>query len=281
MRVIIRCPIVHPTDEACLDKVAGIGSVRRSPCQKAAACLDRRATGEYGRAVMPHAHLPTASQRSNAFARARDARICWLLDMHPVTAAMLVQIGLFPSKNKALKRLNRLVRRKRIRLVGTVCQKAGRPENVYGRWHPKVDHLLHEVQLTQMCFRLDAERILRGPHVLDAEILPDAEVWINGEVYYLEWDRGTIGYTQIVRNRFRKYESCPHLALWICPTEVRREGLRTRAESIRGIALFTTAGEALASPHRDIWIDYQGKKAALPRQRRGKENPGEKQVENP
>src|SRR5207253_2279068 len=119
------------------------------------------------------------------------------LEMHPVTAAMLVRLGWFPSKNKALKRLNRLVGKKRVRLVGTVCQKGGRPENVYCRWTPKADHLLHEVQLTQLCFRLDAGKIFRGPLVMDSEIRPDAEVWINGEVYYLEWDRGTMGYAQV------------------------------------------------------------------------------------
>jgi hypothetical protein len=206
------------------------------------------------------------SRRSIAFSRERDARIAWLLETHPVTAAMLVQIGWFPSKNKALRRLNRLVKRKRIRLVGTVCQKAGRPENVYCRWTPKVDQLLHEVQLTQLCLRLDAEKILRGPQVSDMDVRPDAEVWINGEAYYLEWDRGTMSYAQIVRHRFRKYKRCRQLALWVCPTEVRREGLRARAESIRSVALFTTAAEALASPHGEIWLDYQGEKAALPRE---------------
>ncbi len=195
--------------------------------------------------------------------------------MHPVTASMLVQIGWFPSTNKALRRLNRLVRRRRIRLVGTVSLKtAGRPENVYCRWTPKFNQLLHDVQLTQMCFQLDAEKILRGPHVLDMAVRPDAEVWINGTVYYLEWDRGTMSYAQIVRHRFRKYEQCKHLALWVCSTDVRREGLRTRAESIRTVALFTTAREALASPHRSIWIDYRGEKATLPRQKRGVENGG-------
>src|SRR5437763_12922017 len=103
----------------------------------------------------------SGSNSSNRFARTRDARIRWLLDMHPVTAAMLVRVGWFPSKNKALKRLNRLVAKKRIRLVGTVCRKSGRPENVYCRWTPKLDQLLHEVELTEQCFRLDAEKILR------------------------------------------------------------------------------------------------------------------------
>src|SRR5262249_21949144 len=152
-----------------------------------------------------------------AVARERDARICWLLEMHPVTAGMLVAIGWFPSKAKARKRLHCLARRGRIHLVGAVCQKHGRPEHVYARFPVKVDQILHEIQLTQLCFRLDAERILRGPHVLDTEVRPDAEFWINGDHYYLEWDRGTMSYAQIVNQRFPKYEGLHHLALWVSP----------------------------------------------------------------
>src|SRR6266446_4794148 len=120
---------------------------------------------------MPPPALPVHRQ-SIQFSRERDARISWLLDMHPATAAMLVNIGWFPSTNKALKRLNRLVRRRRIRLVGTVSEGVGRPENVYCRWTPKSNQLLHEVQLTQLCFRLDAETILRGPQILDTAVRP-------------------------------------------------------------------------------------------------------------
>ena len=46
----------------------------------------------------------------------------------------------------------------------------------------------------------------------------------------LEWDRGTMRYGQIVQRRFRKYETCPHLTLWVCQTDVRRDGLRGRAD---------------------------------------------------
>src|ERR1700724_2956641 len=104
----------------------------------------------------PSASPSDSAHERRTLARERDARICWLLDMHPVTAAMLVQLKLFPSQKKALKRLNRLVRRRRIRLLGTVWQHVGRPENVYGRWTPPAGHLLHEIELTRMCFRLDA-----------------------------------------------------------------------------------------------------------------------------
>src|SRR6266542_2913028 len=98
---------------------------------------------------MPPPPLPSP-RHSLQFSRQRDARICWLLDLHPVTAAMLVRIGRFPNANKALKRLNRLGRRRRIRLVGTVSQRVGRPENVYCRWTAKLNQLLHEVQLTEL-----------------------------------------------------------------------------------------------------------------------------------
>src|SRR4051794_21244382 len=50
----------------------------------------------------------------------------------------------------------------------------------------------------------------------------------------------------------------------------RRGSCRARAGDgcIRSIALFATAAEALASPHRSVWIDYRGGKAALPRHER-------------
>src|SRR5207249_5675689 len=123
-------------------------------------------------------------------ARARDARVCWLLGTHPVAAALLVRLGWFPNRTKARKRLRRLVARKRIRLVGTVCRGAGRPEHVYCRYRPKADQLLHEVELTELCLRLDAGAILRGPGITDTARRPDAEVWIRGRRYYLELDRG-------------------------------------------------------------------------------------------
>jgi hypothetical protein len=202
---------------------------------------------------------------SAAYARARDERIVWLLTMHPVTAGMLVSLGWFPTQAKALKRLRRLVAKRRIRLVGTVCRRVGRPEYVFCRWLPKRDDLLHEVELTALSFHLDAGKILRGPHVSDARIRPDAEVWINGRLYYLELDRGTMGYAQMAR-RFALYEGFPHFVLWVCPTAERRDGLRTRAENLRSTALFATFAEVTASPHGAIWQDFRGEKAALPRE---------------
>jgi hypothetical protein len=184
---------------------------------------------------------------------------------------MLAELGWFPTKSKALRRLNRLTLRRRIRFVGTVSRKPGRPEHVYCRWRPKPDQLLHEVRLTEVCLRLDAGQILRGPHATDRHLRPDAEVWINGQPYYLELDRGTMGYAQIER-RFWLYRECPHAVLWVCSTEERREGMRRRAEGLRRTALFTTLAEALDSPHAPIWRDFAGDLVALPCE--AKDQPG-------
>lgn len=197
----------------------------------------------------------------------RDARVRRLLDMHPATAAMLVGLRWFPSKDKALKRLRTLTRRGAVRLVGTIARTGtGRPEHVYCGWRLKPDQLLHEVELTEVCLRLHAARILRGPHVRDRARSPDAELWINGDYYALELDRGTTGAARIEQERFPKYASSPHLCLWVCPTAARRETLRARAAGVRRTALFATMQDALRDPHAAIWVDHDGRRAALPRQ---------------
>jgi hypothetical protein len=225
-------------------------------------------------ARMAASHSPSAPH-SNALARARDARIEWLLATHPVTAAMLSAIGWFSTPAKARKRLRRLASKRRIRLVGTVSRTLGRPEHVYCRgWRPKVDSLLHEVELTEFCLRLNAEQIGRGPRTTDQIIRPDAEARINGRVYYIEWDRGTMGTSQIAR-RFRLYEAFPHFVLWVCPTVERRDRLREMAARLRHCALFTTRAEALRSPHEIVWWDFQGERVALPRQDSGMGSTGQ------
>ena len=210
--------------------------------------------------------LPVPHRHSLTRGRERDARIRWLLDMHPVTAAMLVRLGWFSSSRKARTRLRRLVERGVIRLVGTVARNAtGRPEHVYCRWRPKADHLLHEVELTEVCLRLHAARIVRGPHITDSVTRPDAELWINGDKYFLELDRASTGPGKVERERFRQYEAVPHLCLWVCPTDGRRDGLRERAAPIRRTALFATMADAIHDPHAPIWVDHEGRRAALPR----------------
>src|SRR4051812_31805966 len=119
---------------------------------------------------------PDRRQSSNAVGRARDAQVLWLLRSHPATAGMLVEVGLFPGKRRALRRLSRLRERGQVRCVGVVSLKDGRPEQVYGagRWMAKADTLFHEVQITRVLLKTHADEVRRGPGQVDREILPDA-----------------------------------------------------------------------------------------------------------
>lgn len=180
---------------------------------------------------------------------------------------MLVEIGLFPVRRRASRRLRRLVERKQLRLAGTVSLKDGRPEHVYCRYarQVKVDNLAHEVQLSRVCFRIHADEVRRGPGEVDAALRPDAELWIDGRRYLLEFDTGKMGIQSVVRKRFAAYQSCRDFVLWVCATRSRMEGLRGHAREIRETALFTTLDRALHDPHAPIWIDFDGGCAALPR----------------
>jgi hypothetical protein len=219
-------------------------------------------------APTPAAHRP---ESSNALGRRRDAALLWLLERHPATADMLVEVGFFTSAARAGKRLRRLVRTRQLRVAGTVALKGGRPAHVYCRYFSavKADNLLHEVQVSRICFKVHADEVRRGPGEVDPDLRPDAEVWISGQRYLLEFDNATTGYDVVVQRRFTKYRSCPYLVLWVCATEPRTEGLRRRAEMIRETALFTTLDRALADPHAAIWTDFDGGRAALPRSERG------------
>lgn len=242
---------------------------------KCRGCLDNcRADGRGGIANWGHVRrlavmtaVPTTSstRNNNRFARERDALILRLLDHHPATASMLASIGLFPTRKKASERLARLTKRGRVRLLGTVSLGDGRPQHVYGRGRCKRDNLLHEVQLTRVCLRIQAEEVRRGSGEVDGTLLPDAELVINGKQYFLEMDCGTMSYSQVVRDRFLKYRFAEQLVLWVCPTDARREGLRRHAEMNRATALFTTFAEAVTNPHAPIWVDFDGGRAALPR----------------
>ncbi len=195
----------------------------------------------------------------------RDAAVLWLLERHPATAAMLAEIGLFPNRKKASKRLRRLAQQCQVRRLGTVSLKNGRPEHAYARGRWKTDNLLHEVLLTRLCLKIHADEVRRGPDEVDAYLRPDAELAIGGQRYCLEMDCGTMSYPDIVRKRFAKYRTSNQLVFWVCPSEARKEGLRRRAAMIREVALFTTLDQALVRPHAAIWVDADGARAALPR----------------
>jgi hypothetical protein len=203
---------------------------------------------------------------SNAIARARDSQIRSLLEAHPATALMLVEAGFFPSVTRARKRLRRLVQKKELRIAGTVSLKDGRPQHVYCRcrWL-KVDNLVHEIQVSRICFKMHADEVHRGPREVDSFLRPDAELVIRGRRYLLEFDNGTMSYQALVLRRFEKYRFSQNPVLWVCVTPFRAEGLRTRGGVIGEIGLFTTLDLVVQNPHGAIWRTVEGRLVALPR----------------
>lgn len=202
-------------------------------------------------------------QESLRYSRTRDQQILWLLQNHPITARELVSLGWFPQVAKARKRLRRLAMRRKILCVGSVQRKLGRPELVYSKTRIKSDDLLHEVELSELCLRLNVDQIERGSEIQRSYYRPDAQLTLSGKVLYLEYDRGTMSAKQL-EQRFQKYRDCQTFCLWVCQTPSRVELLRKLATPIRISGLFTTKAELMHDPHGRIWIDSEGNRASLP-----------------
>jgi hypothetical protein len=168
-------------------------------------------------------------------------------------------MGLFRTADKARRRLRKLRQRKKVKIVGIAQLKDGRPEQVWARWSIAAEKAQHEAEITEFLVRLDGARVVRGCEVDD--FAPDAMVWLGAELFYVEHDRDTMGYAQVVE-RMRQYEGCQGIVLWICPRQSRLEGMMRRAaklpEAIRSLFLFGLFDEAVADPHGEIWTDCEG-----------------------
>ncbi len=101
----------------------------------------------------------------------------------------------------------------------------------------------------------------RGNSV-DQRIRPDAELWINGQHFFVEVDTGQQSYSQ-VRRRQRFYASVSDLLLYVTASERRLQGLVRESGQVKEIALFTVLGRVIRDPHGEIWQDLQGKTVSL------------------
>ena len=139
----------------------------------------------------------------------------------------------------------------------------GRPEYVYCRWTPKYDNLRHEVNVTEFLLPFRNAEIIRG-YDTDRSLRPDAEVTINGHKYLVELDCGTMSYQDIIHKRFKKYEGYEGIVLWVALTDARMHGLRTRAERVKGNALFSTLAATLTEPFGGVWLTFDGQIETVP-----------------
>jgi len=180
----------------------------------------------------------------------RDKRLYEILSSHPCYVRLLVEIGIFPSYEVGRRRLQKLRKRKRVKVIGTVQFHEGRPLDVYYIGSLKIDWLYHETRLSEFLLRV-ADRCARGNDV-DQRLLPDATAWIKGRELHVELDTGEVPYSRVLK-RYDDYALQQSDVLWIAPTESRMEGLRRRAEAISDIAMFTTYEKC-----RTEWTTFQG-----------------------
>lgn len=192
-----------------------------------------------------------------------------MLATHPMTIRQMVEWGFFPSRKRARKRLSILVRRQQVYLLGTAKSiKRGRPEDVFARWRAKADNLRHEVLLTDglMPYLRMGLSVKRGYEV-DRGFWPDGELVFPAEFHHLagfaEQDCGTMTYERIVRERFGKYRNCDVPVFWFEPSEIRLEGMRSRAQSISHCSFFATLDAIKGDPLGPVWIDYQLRRFTL------------------
>jgi hypothetical protein len=214
-----------------------------------------------------HTFLHRVASRIVLRKQYRDNSVFWFLEMHPATPEILVSLRLFHWTWMARPTLRRLTAITPIHQVGSIRHEHGGLEHVYCGWRPP-GHLAREVQLTRMFSRLHAEDVQRGPFVSDQVVRPDAQLRINGQLYYLELDRGPYD-ARPIAERLCRYEGCPHPSLWVCDSEDGTEDLRRRAEKLGGAARFATVAEAFTDPHAVIWKDVFGIKSPLPRDEGG------------
>ena len=200
--------------------------------------------------------------------RGRDDRIVEQSRRHPSTNKELRHLVTSCQTEAAAeavtaRRTRRLTKRGRIRLLGYVMRcEVGRPLAVYG-WHPvKQENLLHEVELTRAWLAITRNRqhtALRLDSV-DQYRKPDMELWMEGDHYYVELDRGTVSHRAQAKRweLYRTVDDRHHELLVITTSEARMDELIKHADAVRHIARFTVLETLLETPKENVWIDCSG-----------------------
>ena len=179
----------------------------------------------------------TNPKQSMAIWRQRDPQLLVWLEQ-PRTIEDSIEAEFFYTRQAAQKRMTKLLRKKKIKLVGNIMlNDCGRPRNVYCRNHIPHQLVWHEYGVTKAVDSLKNEGFVRGTEV-DQTTKPDAEITINGTKVFLEFDSKTEGYKQY-RNRTLAYANVSEAVLWVTTSETRRDGMMRRWRHQLGHAVFT------------------------------------------
>lgn len=139
----------------------------------------------------------------------------------------------------------------------------GRPQDVYFNGSLKIDHLKHEVLLTDFLLLYEGVEFCRLWDV-DQQVRADAEMVLNGMKFFVELDTGEVSLGR-VEKRWENYSGVSDYLLVVTSSETRLRNLVEHSSEVRGIALFTTLDEVKEEPYGEVWLDCFGKRVALPR----------------
>lgn len=194
--------------------------------------------------------------------REREEYILKLASIHPIIRKHVE--GCFPSKAACYKKIQKLVRQKKLRRVGTVMMNdSGRAEDVFCNWTPALNQLRHDLLTTDFALCYPQATFVRGWKHINRKYRADAEMTLDGTLYFFEMDTGSEGYDK-VRQRQRAYASVGEaFVLYVTLSERRLKRLIRESEAIKEVGLFTTLERVMAEPGGVIWEDWFGNWAAI------------------
>lgn len=171
-------------------------------------------------------------------------------------------LGIYPTVEKALRRLAVLERRKRVRRVGYV-KVGGHLKTLWAGFRVPVSKLEHNHAVSRLLFGARVHDVRAGSQVLERWRF-DAELYVGGELAYaLEFDNAQERYGQVER-RMRKVADCPADVLWVVTSELRRGRFLDLARAVCPDGfLVGLLDDALRDFHGPIWHEPNGSVVGL------------------
>lgn len=177
----------------------------------------------------------------------------------------------FSDYRRLSRRLDKLIKRKLIRCVGTAQLKedGGRPENVYFIGMIKADWLAHELRITRIVRAAGWPEMLRLYDVPKFDVVIDnKQSFVRPDGFFinrcrlLEMDCETEQMCEIER-KVAAYVGSNKAVLFVTLSQGRITKLKQWTKPLEGFAFFALYQDLLENPNGQVWSDHKGEKVAL------------------
>jgi hypothetical protein len=171
-----------------------------------------------------------------------------------VFADFLRRIGLFPTTKKAMERLTKLEKGKKLRFVGRVMlSDVGHPTHVFTNRETgnRLEHDTFVSLIAALYWKHHPTMTDTGPERADLRFSG------NGVVFLAEYDNNTEG-DEVLRKRLAAYRNCPHTALWIAAGDYRCQKIHGLAKELKIPVFVGRFQDVLATPYGRVYADITG-----------------------